>query len=297
MTQENLAIVLNRANCCIAEKALQLSKLWSIGSKCYKEELRNLKILNDSVDALLNNAFTQGSIFQSILTNSQYTFVNTTVLNSTLYLYINEVEYTIEPDGVITILNAITSKLTELGITYSVTGSVNETYLFTVEADCSITSIRTSYNYLISTPGSETVAIFFATPALDGTYILYNNGAILATYVATSTTLLNVYTTLLTSVGLTYSQTAVEGVFTVTVETSCEINNLSIVGPIESGSPDTYLFEIKELPVCDEILIASTFNNVQSGICQGCLTEEQINTLTERVMSICSICNCELDNL
>ena len=39
------------------------------------------------------------------------------------------------------------------------------------------------------------------------------------------------------------------------------------------------------------------FNNIQSGICQGCLTEEQINTLIEQVMKICSICNCELDNL
>lgn len=57
MTSENLDIVLSNALCCIAQKAVIVSDLLSKGDKCFKSKIKELKILNDSVDALLCNAY------------------------------------------------------------------------------------------------------------------------------------------------------------------------------------------------------------------------------------------------
>lgn len=52
MTSTNLNIVLTNAACCSATKALAVSKLLSIGSKCAYSEVLNLKLLNDYIEVL-----------------------------------------------------------------------------------------------------------------------------------------------------------------------------------------------------------------------------------------------------
>ena len=57
MTSENLDIVLSNALCCVAKKAVIVSDLLSINNKCAKSKIKELKILNDSINTLLCNAY------------------------------------------------------------------------------------------------------------------------------------------------------------------------------------------------------------------------------------------------
>ena len=52
MTEENLNIVITNGYCCSAQKAVQLSKLLSIGNKCTKKEELELLVLVNSLNAL-----------------------------------------------------------------------------------------------------------------------------------------------------------------------------------------------------------------------------------------------------
>lgn len=296
MTQENLAIVLNRANCCIAEKALQLSKLWSIGSKCYKEELRNLKILNDSVDVLLNQAFTQNSIFAISLTTLEYEAYTVTPvpLGYIIRVTINGVSHQLEGDGVKTskdlFLEIINLYFADKIISSTFEGPLSEIYVYTIEATCDVNSIYISILDFIDNSGLEQVTYITNDLVTPGTYTLNANGVIVSTYTAIgSITYDTLIQTLLTDAGASYTVNTYPPDTTLNITTNCNFYNLTISGP------ENFIFALKSSVNCNtQILSTTSFYNIQSGICQGCLTEEQINTLTERVMSICSICNCEL---
>lgn len=61
MTSENLDIVLSNALCCSSKKAIIVSDLLSRGDKCAKSKFKELKILNDSIETLLCNAYGESS--------------------------------------------------------------------------------------------------------------------------------------------------------------------------------------------------------------------------------------------
>lgn len=52
MTLDNFKIVLTNIKCCIAEKAVKISDLYSIGNKCVNSEVKKLKVLEDKLKVL-----------------------------------------------------------------------------------------------------------------------------------------------------------------------------------------------------------------------------------------------------
>jgi hypothetical protein len=299
MTQENLEIVLNRANCCIAEKSLQLSKLWSIGNKCYKEELRDLKILNDSVDTLLSQAFTQNSVYQLDITATNYNLLSTYIptVSEYIIIYTNNEPHNVYGDGVKTLLELITDYIESISGSITISDPILERRLITIILPCDINSFNLNLYNTDVTNGSEYFEVSLVEIALPGDYFLLDGSGntLSSTTIETTVPLNEVIDTLLNSQGvLIYTEEYTESAAIFTVETNCEHNNLQVF----SNPPDGEILQLfsiitQEASCTDEFI----FNNIQSGICQGCLTEEQINTLIEQVMKICSICNCELDNL
>lgn len=194
MNQTNLEIILTNVICCIAKKSIQFSKLLSIGSKCYKKELRDLKILNDTLKVLSEEGFTQNSIFQQYL-NIEFT---QNILSPSEYItfYINNIPVIIYGNDQDTLLDQIT-------------------------------------NYVESINGSITV-----TPIIGNNFYLIN------------------------------------------ITLSCNVVS--------------FRFSVPSIPVSEVVSDPTIFNNVQSGICTGCLTEEQINKLSHLLMKHCNICDCQL---
>lgn len=298
MTQENLEIVLNRANCCIAEKALQLSKLWSIGSNCYKEELRNLKILNDSVDVLLNEAFTQNSIFVMKLSEENYKLYANLVLSSSEYIVIkiNNVDHNVYGDDSSTALELILNYFESIGYIVTYDETLREIYEYIIETPCDINTLQVNLDNTNVVYGELALTVPYTLPFL-GYYQLTSSGSIISGPALVNNpeaTLDGILEDLLAlnTPGLLWSAYFGESVATYTVYINCDYQEITLEGfSLEGGQTYQLSSQIIVQPKCNTLI---PLNNIQPGSCQGCLTEEQINNLTEKVMSICSICNCEL---
>ena len=100
MTSNNIDIVLTNALCCSANKANELSDLLSKGSLCIESKVRELKILNDSINLL--KCYNFGNTANTILTIGSTTFNmnGISVTGKTYNFNINGIIYNINGDNV-----------------------------------------------------------------------------------------------------------------------------------------------------------------------------------------------------
>ncbi len=102
MTSENLNIILTNAQCCISKQSVIVSKLLSIGDKCAKNKVEQLKLLIDYVDALrcYNTETTSSEFILKTYINSYFQISDSL---KTYQIIIDGVSYIEQGDGVRTI--------------------------------------------------------------------------------------------------------------------------------------------------------------------------------------------------
>jgi hypothetical protein len=122
MTETNLNIVLSNALCCSSQLAAKVGKLYDTGNLCVDTEFDKLKLLIDKIEVLKCYDFpaeplgiASNSEFDTILSQLQYNLLSETT-DSIIELDVNGVTYVLYSDSVLTNIELIINKLTELGI-------------------------------------------------------------------------------------------------------------------------------------------------------------------------------------
>lgn len=122
MTETNLNIVLSNALCCSSQLAAKVGKLYDTGNLCVDTEFDKLKLLIDKIEVLKCYDFpaeplgiASNSEFDTILSELQYGLLSETT-DSIIELDVNGVTYVLYSDSVLTNIELIINKLTELGI-------------------------------------------------------------------------------------------------------------------------------------------------------------------------------------
>lgn len=164
MTSTNLNIILTNAVCCSARLAKEVSKLYSIGSKCADAELAKLKLLNDYIETLrcykidaINAKFKYRTLYDAAifraLSNAARTYTIT----------VNGITQSLPGDGIKTRFQII-SELLDLFpniVDYYYyedpdTADPRYSYLY-IEADCDVTEIN--YSVYITATGALNTSI------------------------------------------------------------------------------------------------------------------------------------------
>jgi hypothetical protein len=122
MIETNLNIVLSNALCCSSQLANSVANLYNKGNICVDTEFDKLKLLIDRIEVLKCYSFpiepleiASNSEFDTILSELQYSLLSETT-DSIIELDVNGVTYVLYSDSVLTNIELIINKLTELGI-------------------------------------------------------------------------------------------------------------------------------------------------------------------------------------
>lgn len=91
MTNQNIDIVLGNALCCSAKKAIELSDMLSRGFKCSNKYLRELVLLNNSIETLICREDIQDSEFNYTLSCIDYSTLLNTIPPLDIFKYYIEV--------------------------------------------------------------------------------------------------------------------------------------------------------------------------------------------------------------
>lgn len=97
MTKENLEIIITNGYCCSTKKAVELSKLLSLGSNCTDKKEFELLILNNALNILKCYNFNgTPSLLSVILYGTSYATLSSTLCDAaaTYYLTVNDITYT-----------------------------------------------------------------------------------------------------------------------------------------------------------------------------------------------------------
>ena len=177
MTKNNLNIILGNALCCSANKAIEISDLLSMGNKCVNEKIKNLQILNDSIESLKCYKFDTivpitNSVFTLSLNNNNNSNFAITVIPSgypNLSILMNGVTYSIAYDGIKTSYQLFINLLTSLGVFVSVSSTtIGNITVYTYTLNCNIISLNISFygeagiiNFILMliTPGNCNIKI------------------------------------------------------------------------------------------------------------------------------------------
>lgn len=143
MNKTNLDIILTNALCCSSKLATEVSRLLSIGDKCDKSKLIDLKLLNDRINVLQCYKFTTNTIIEyNYIRDIEFISLSTVTYN----LYINGISYNLIGDNITTVSKLILDKLKILGFyidaTYTLLSEdIGNLFIFRYYLPCSITSL------------------------------------------------------------------------------------------------------------------------------------------------------------
>lgn len=145
-----IEILLGNALCCSAKQAVKVSKLLSINDNCANEQVKKLKLLNDSINTLLCYGYSSNSKFKYVITCAQIKYYDSTIPPSgyifevVLYDGIKYTNYTSIADGIksyndlyVELLNSIPDI-----ISYTISDcAADETVMYTLNTICSVSNV------------------------------------------------------------------------------------------------------------------------------------------------------------